>query len=212
MRTQALFALAICSITGAGFNQATASGQVPAGWIARGSHPQEYEMTVDRGVAHGGQASASIKSGVDKPEGFGTLMQTFKADAYRGKRVRMSGYVKTADVEQSTALWMRVDGEYRSLTFDNMAGRSIKGTSDWQKYSVVLDVPDGSVAIAFGILLAGRGQAWVDDLQFDVVGKEVPSTNLEGTPSPPFTEAMRKHMSETLKSMPAQPANLSFEQ
>jgi hypothetical protein len=214
MRTQALVALVICAVTGVGFNQKTASGQVPAGWIARGSQPQEYEMAVDRGVAHGGKASGYMKCKGDKPEGFGTLMQTFKADAYRGKRLRLSGYVKTDHVEQWTGLWMRGDGEQSSLAFDNMENRPIKGSTDWQKYEVVLDVPADSIDIAFGILLAGKGQAWVDDLQLDVVGNDVPSTNMmkEGATPQPFDEAARKRMSERRKTLPAQPANLTFEQ
>jgi hypothetical protein len=214
MQTQSLVALVICAVTAVGYSQKTASGQVPAGWIARGSQPQEYEMGVDRGVAHGGKASGYLKSKGDKLQGFGTLRQAFKADAYRGKRLRLSGYVKTDGVEKWTGLWMRVDGEQNSPAFDNMENRPIKGTTGWQKYEVVLDVPEGSVDIAFGILLAGKGHAWVDDLQLDVVGNDVPSTNMikEGATPPPFDEAARKRMSERKKTLPAQPGNLNFEQ
>jgi len=95
-----------------------------------------------------------------------------------------------------------------------MENRPIKGSTDWQKYEVVLDVPEGSMEIAFGILLAGKGQAWVDDLQLDVVGTDVPSTNMikEGATPQPFDEAARKRMSEGQKTLPAQAANLNFEQ
>ena len=61
-----------------------------------------------------------------------------------------------------------------------MQGRPIKGTTDWQKYEVVLDVPQESVAIAFGILLTGKGQAWLSEVQFEEVGAEVPTTSHEG--------------------------------
>ena len=37
-------------------------------------------------------------------------MQTFKADAFRGERVRMSGYVRSKEVSDWAGLWMRVDG------------------------------------------------------------------------------------------------------
>jgi hypothetical protein len=59
-----------------------------------------------------------------------------------------------------------------------MQDRAIEGTIDWKKYEIVLDVPEGSVDIAFGILLDGKGQAWVDDLQFDVVGKDVQTMDM----------------------------------
>ena len=76
---------------------------------------------------------------------------------------------------------MRVDGpeEGKSLRFDNMQSRPIKGTTDWHQYEVVLDVPSESVNIAFGILLYGKGQAWLSDVQFDEVGLEVAVTSRE---------------------------------
>ncbi len=154
-----------------------ANAEVPQGWLAAGSRPQDYKMTVDRTVAHSGKASALLKSAVSEPGGFGTLMQTFKADTYRGKRVRMSGYVRSEDVKNSAGLWMRVDGSRdEPLAFDNMQDRPIKGTTDWKKYEIVLDVPDSAQNIAFGLLLSGAGRTWVDDLSFEVVGKDVPTT------------------------------------
>ena len=73
---------------------------------------------------------------------------------------------------------MRVDGKKRKiLAFDNMQRRPIRGTTSWTKYSVVLDVAPQSTGIAFGILLAGKGQVWLDDLKFEIVGSDVPTTD-----------------------------------
>ena len=52
-----------------------------------------------------------------------------------------------------------------------MHDRPIKGTTDWTERSVVLDVPQGSSSINFGILLSGGGQVWVDDFAFTAVGE-----------------------------------------
>ena len=169
-------------------------GQVnlPEGWFRAGSRPQDYEMTIDRDIKHNGTASARIRFIGQNPEGFGTLMQTIKADAYRGKRVRMSAWVRS-DGADSAQLWMRLDGPNGSmLGFDNMDNRKITGTTDWKKYEITLDVPDSAINLAFGAFVAGKGQAWVDDFAFEIVGKEVPTTNM------------------TLDA-PTQPANLSFE-
>jgi len=93
----------------------TARAQVPKGWYAAGIHPKEYEMTVDRATKHGGSASATIRYKEDDPAtGFGTLMQTFKADEFRGKRRRLTGYVKEfqgepeAPAEEAEKPWFRV--------------------------------------------------------------------------------------------------------
>ena len=91
---------------------------------------------------------------------------------------------------------MRVDKEKDVLAFDNMQDRSITGTGDWQRYNVVLDVPRDATGIAFGMLLTGAGEVWLSGLKFEVVGLDVPTTNMTGkvghAPSEPvnldFTE------------------------
>ncbi|MDX6530515.1 MAG: hypothetical protein QOH41_2805 [Blastocatellia bacterium] len=178
----------------------------PQGWFRVGNDPQHYEVSVDTTVKHGGKASGRIKFIGDKPEGFGALMQTFKADDYRGKRLRMSAWIKSEDVE-AAAPWFRIDGAKGMLGFDNMGNRSVKGTSDWKKYELTLDVPAAAIDIAFGGLVSGKGQAWLDDFTFDVVGQDVPSTNLL-TPE----QMEGKQQPRQPHEFPRQPVNLNFEE
>jgi hypothetical protein len=178
----------------------SASGAEPHGWFIAGSAPQEYEIGRDRQVKHGGAASGFIKSKAAKIAGFGTLMQAFKADAYRGKRLRLSGYVRSKEIGDWAGLWMRVDGPRETLSFDNMQTRPIKGSTDWTRHEIVLDVPQESVGISFGVLLNGTGQVWVDDYRFEVVGRDVPTTGDKPEQTPRRPEP------------PEQPANLDFEE
>jgi len=181
----------------------SAADRIPNGWIKAGSHPHNYEIAIDAAVKHGGKASAYIKgAGAD---GFGTLMQSFKANGYHDKRLRMSAWVRTENAD-SAQLWLRLDSAKGIVGFDNMNNRPVRGTVDWKKYEIVIDVPANTVNVAFGALLAGKGQAWVDDFVFEVVGKDTPSTNM----LPP--EQM-KGGGETPVSdgYPAQPLNLNFE-
>jgi hypothetical protein len=66
------------------------------------------------------------------------------------------------------------------LGFDNMEPRAVKGTTDWTRYEIVLDVPTTAAALAFGVLLAGNGEVWMDDLKFDIVPSTVPVTGTRG--------------------------------
>ena len=155
------------------------AADLPPGWFKAGSHPAEYEMGLDTNVRHDGKASASVKATASELHGFGTLMQTAVPGDYRGKRVRFSGYVKSENVKSGWAgLWFRIDGAKQGevLGFDNMEPRAIKGTTDWTRYEIVLDVPDAATALAFGVLLTGNGQVWMDDLKFDIVPPTVPVT------------------------------------
>jgi len=150
-------------------------------WFMAGSDPRDHELGIDANAVRNGKNSGYLKAKVAESRGFGTMMQMFKANDYINKRMRFSAFVKSEGIEACAGLWMRVDGpQHRSLSFDNMQNRPIKGTTDWQKYEVVLDVPQESVAIAFGILLTGKGQAWLSEVQFEEVGAEVPTTSHEG--------------------------------
>lgn len=178
---------------------------LPEDWMGSGSHPQNYDMTVDTSVKHGGGTSGRIAFNGEKPEGFGSLMQMFKADAYHGKRVRMSAWMKTEKADHAQ-LWMRLDAEKRSPGFDNMYNRPVVGTTDWKRYEIVLDVPEDTIGIAFGAFVAERGQAWVDDFQFETVTTDVASTNMftpdqMSQPSPMGVD----------RNLPDRPANLDFE-
>lgn len=155
------------------------------GWWRAGSNPAAYQVGVDRAVMHAGRASARLSSVPPDPTGFGSLMQVASADKLRGKRIRMSGWVKAETVRRSAGLWMRVDGPSQdpkqSLAFDAMNDRKITGTRGWQRYEIVLDVANDAADIAFGATLSGAGAIWVDDIRFEEVGRDVPTT----APPPP---------------------------
>lgn len=92
----------------------------------------------------------------------------------------MSAWVKTKNTSGSAQLWLRVDRPSKKTIspdlFDNMDDRPIKGVTGWTQYKLVCDVPSDSNVIAFGMMLIGEGQAWLDDVQFETVGKDVPLT------------------------------------
>jgi hypothetical protein len=68
----------------------------------------------------------------------------------------MTGSLKIQNVTNWAGFWMRIDEKDSkfSLGFDNMKNgrkdRSVKGTIDWMKYEIILDVPKESYRIAYG--------------------------------------------------------------
>lgn len=165
---------------------------VPQGWFAAGSNPQDYEFTLDTETFHSGSASGHLKSKKEKPNGFGTLMQEFQAENYRGKRMKFSAFIKSENIKGWSGLWMKVEGAgHDSLAFDNMKNRAISGTQDWKKYEVILNVPQESKLIAFGILLSGTGTVWIDDITFE--------------------ETLTDEVTDMEKPFPIAPTNLNFQ-
>ena len=116
-------------------------------------------------------------------------MQTSKAEKFRGKRLKMSADVKTEDVKQWAGLWLKVERkDGKVLAFDNMANRPIRGTTDWKRYEIVVDVPKNAEHMGFGILLERAGKAWVSDISFEVVAETIPFTNPDKIYTPQFSE------------------------
>src|ERR1700761_2148068 len=106
------------------------SYDLPKGWFKAGSVPDKYDMGIDAGAGRGGKNAATIKSNSRKINGFGTLMQSCSPANYLGKKVKMSGYMKSEDVDGWAGFWFRVDGPdpKKYLSFDNMSNRAVRGT------------------------------------------------------------------------------------
>jgi ketosteroid isomerase-like protein len=186
----------------------TAPG-MPVGWTRTLSgSANSYVFSVDTVVKHSDKASASIKFACgDEQDNIGYLQQIISAAEYRGKRLRLTGWIKTADAK-GAGLWLSVDSDRRLLGFDNMWNRPVRGDTDWKQYSVVLDVPVEAVNIRFGAILSGKGQLWADDLSFDVVDTKTSLTNVL---SP---EELAQDNERVKKRKPAtitKPVNLGFE-
>ena len=156
----------------------------PRGWFLAGSKPSEFETGLDPGQAYQGHKSVYLKSKQLNVDGFGTLMQQFTAEEYLGKRVRLSGLVKSQEVTEWAGLSVRVDSGRGVVAFDNMQNRPIKGTTELRHYEVVLDVPKDATGIALGILLTGPGEVWLNGASFNVVGPEVAVTGSSNAKTP----------------------------
>jgi len=102
--------------------------------------------------------------------GFGVATGTFPVKAAAGRRITFSGAIKTTDLDGFAGLWWRADGPTGVLAFDNMQARAVKGTTDWKRYEIVLDIPRDTVNINFGVLMPGKGTAWFDDLRVELDG------------------------------------------
>jgi hypothetical protein len=148
-------------------------------WFKAGSSRDQYNTYIDSTIKHETKFSVTLKSKDEDISGFATLMQNMNPEKYLGKRVRMTGYLKSQEVVDWSGFWFRVDqaNSTQFLAFDNMLNRAISGDTDWKKYEIVLDVPTNASNIAFGALLSKTGQIWFDDIEFEIVDNSVPVTN-----------------------------------
>ncbi len=200
MKTASMFSVTLSFVLLASLTQG--EDRRPSNW---GGGPNGYDVTLDSETKLSGASSVCLsKSQQDTKHNFGTIVQAVDASKYAGKRLRFSGYVKTQNVTSYAGLWLRVDSlERGSVAFDNMQRRPIKGTKDWYKYEIVLDIPADGAMINFGALLVGDGKIWIEDLAFEIVTDAVELTN----------ETIRPTNQKIIipSSLPLEPQNLAFE-
>lgn len=149
----------------------------PPGWELVGSNPGAYTAGTAP-VGRAGQPSLVLRSTTAPVLGFGALARTVDARPFVGKRIRLSGWIRTEDVRRWAGLWMAVGRTGREVfAFDDMSDRAIGGTTDWQRYEVVLDVKPSATWIRFGALLSGSGAVYVDGLALEIAQDETTTTN-----------------------------------
>lgn len=149
-----------------GFENQTNKNALSTGWIKWG----DYILSIDS-LSHSGMKSGKISS--NENGSLGSIAYMIPAN-YHGKNIKLEGYMKIKNVENGFAgLLLRVDGNGKSLSFDNMKNQNISGTHDWQKYSITLNYPEDAEYIFVAGILTGKGEAWFDDFELTIDGKNV---------------------------------------
>jgi hypothetical protein len=76
-------------------------------------------------------------------------------------------------------VWARVQAKSSPSDGSGLGGswETLPETADWQRRSIVLDVPVNAAAIHYGVGIAGAGELWVDNDSIGVVDVSVPLTN-----------------------------------
>jgi C-terminal processing protease CtpA/Prc len=146
--------------------ESSGSGAI-AGWqLAVG------KTSLDSVVVHGGRYAARLEHEPGAP-GASVIITRSLPVAFQADTVELRGWLKTENVMGWAGLWVREDGKNTALEFDNMQRRNVKGTTDWTEYRVRLPLHPKARTIYMGVLLAGDGKVWADDLDFLLDGRPV---------------------------------------
>src|SRR5437588_6042695 len=126
-------------------------GKVPTGWFQpKPSADAGYKVQLTEENPKSGKRCVLIfREAKGEAKGFGNLMQSFDAAAYRGKRVRLRAAVRAevSGAGNQAQLWLRVDRKNDEIGFlDNMEDRPIV-QKDWRFYEIVGDVAEDAVSV-----------------------------------------------------------------
>lgn len=184
----------------------TAAGEdnpCPGGWRMHSHYaPNLYRVGIDYEISHGGKWSGFLESAdADYAKlHYASLVQSIDATRYRGKRLRLSAFVKTRDVKTRAEFEAAVPNPYADLTDRFKAKPPLEGTSDWKRSEVELTVHHYAKQIDICVELKGPGRVWMDDVSLEVLGDaaDARKTTEKDADSPP--------------ALPDEPANPGFEQ
>jgi len=99
---------------------------------------------------------------------FGTIGQTINAGQFAGKKIKLTGAIKTSveGAGNQAQMWIRVDRKNSDKPgfVDNMSDRPIVSGA-WKEYEITGNIDTDAVSISFGCLLTGMGKAWVDEMR-----------------------------------------------
>ena len=141
----------------------------------------DYDYSLDLGQPRDGHPPAMVQSLAADPKGPGQILAAVPIDAYRGKRIRFSGYLKCNDIKVAGMMSLLIYRAGNDLyAHDEMDGHELTGTHDWQRFDIVSDVPADAVGIYVRTMLHGAGTIWSDRYEVAVVGKEVPTHDDHG--------------------------------
>ena len=145
------------------------------------ANPKEYTAAFDPTVNHapGAPPSRHLQSLVRKPQAAAWIFEAHGSllNAMRGKRVRLTAWIKTTDVTNCAGLQFDLIARGRIVSHDDSMNRALTGTTDWQQYYSVADVPNDLSAVKIYIGLMGPGQLWLDDAQIELAPADTPLTD-----------------------------------
>lgn len=152
-------------------------GQLPDGWISPTANIGYPAEVVEENPKTGKRSALvrSVPGAQIEARAFGNLMQAIDATQWRGHRVRFRAAVRMEgeDPAARAQLWLRADRPEKQMGFfNNMDDRPIRSGA-WQYYEIIGDIDDDATVVNIGMMLIGKGKAWLDDVSLVDLGKPV---------------------------------------
>lgn len=137
-------------------------------WTLRSAKPTVYVLEASGRATDPDGAAVSFRSAAEASGIFGSASSRLPAQAFRGRRVTLSGEVQTRGAVGGASLWLRVDQDSTPLLLDNGAAQAVHGDAEWTQRSISLPVPDEATAVVVGVRLQAGGAVSVRRLRLEV--------------------------------------------
>ncbi|TWO69425.1 hypothetical protein FN976_19245 [Caenimonas sedimenti] len=117
-------------------------------------------------------APSSLRMRRHGREFFGLMEQRVRMQpAWAGKTVRLSGFMRSrgATGTGGALLLQSRDGYDNIVRDERMAGRRVRGDTEWRQYAVEMKLPPSTWWIQVGVMLEDDGTLWADDIVLEII-------------------------------------------
>ncbi len=139
-------------------------GTPPSGWTVSPPGEGTLAETMTEGCPEGSKCGRLVRK--DAGAGYSAMIEVVRADAYRGKRIRLRGTLRMANGTGRAILYLQVNrsgSEHTSLT-GQAAG------SAWRRDELLADVPKDAETLQLGLVVTGAAEGWIDAVEVQVLG------------------------------------------
>lgn len=169
-----------------------------SGWFDAGTPRAPYESGVDSSMAQSGLQALKIRHLTPSrwfPWMSGAMAEALPPSLVAGKRIRLSGYIKTASVTDGYAGLFWYAETPTGYAYADMSAGGVQGTTPWNRYEIELDIPADTQVVFFGTEMYGKGTAWFDNLRIEIDGHILKDGNDPHffQPTPGHVEWLRTH-------------------
>jgi carboxyl-terminal processing protease len=145
-------------------------------WHLRETRKGIYEMTVV-GARDALGSAVSIRADSAPARVYGQAEYGVPIHSVAPQRISITADIRPRNIRERAAIWLRADRNGQPLLTE-YAQIPARGTSDWQHQETGFVVPDGASSIAYGVLLQGSGEVFMQHLTVEATALPPPGTGL----------------------------------
>lgn len=157
------------------FSKLTLKAQMlPNAWTKSGTWASSYSMKIKPNEGLNNSNALLLESIGKNIMGSGAIIQTISSSNYVGKRIKLSAYIKTENVNNFACLVLCSQQNVANF-WNNDASVSddkktfLKGNHTYKKIDCYLNVTDNFGNIVLGAMIKGEGKIWLDRFNLEII-------------------------------------------
>lgn len=157
------------------FSKLNLTAQIlPKSWTKSGTWAGSYNMNIKPNEGLNNSNALQLESIGKNIMGSGAVIQTISSSNYIGKRIKLSAYIKTENVNDFACLVLCSNQNLDELWNDDEVISEdkktfLKGNHEYKKIECYLNVTDNFGNIVLGAMIKGEGKIWLDRFNLEII-------------------------------------------